>query len=88
MTHRPSRAARLTRRIGGRPFAAEPAVDAPAGLVDFYAQRLDRSKCGEAAECARLQVPLDYDKPAAPRISLAVERVGRWTPPPGSDLWC
>jgi hypothetical protein len=54
---------------------AEPAMDAPAGLADFYAQRLDWSTCGEAAECARLDVPLDYDDPAAERISLAVERV-------------
>jgi pimeloyl-ACP methyl ester carboxylesterase len=55
--------------------AAEPTSDAPAGLADFYAQRLDWSACGEAAECARLDVPLDYDDPAAERITLAVKRV-------------
>ncbi len=43
-------------------------------LERFYGQRLDWSACDDA-ECARLTVPLDYDRPEGRTIDLAVLRV-------------
>lgn len=43
-------------------------------LADFYAQNPRWVNCG-AAECATLEVPLDYDDPGGERIELAITRV-------------
>lgn len=43
-------------------------------LVDYYAQSPRWVNCG-AAECATLEVPLDYDDPGGERIELAITRV-------------
>ena len=47
---------------------------APAGLEQYYQQQLTWQDCG-AAECATIQVPLDYDAPDGPAIDLALTRV-------------
>jgi len=49
-------------------------VSAPSDLTDFYQQRVKWSACGDA-ECATVQVPLDYADPAGRTIDLAVVRV-------------
>ncbi|MBW5422234.1 alpha/beta fold hydrolase [Streptomyces sp. BG9H] len=47
----------------------------PAELTPYYGQRLRWRECGVAGfECASVKVPLDYDKPAAGDIKLAVAR--------------
>ncbi|QBR92600.1 alpha/beta hydrolase [Nocardioides euryhalodurans] len=43
-------------------------------LGEYYGQRLDWSPCGDH-ECARLTVPLDYDRPRGRTLELAVLRV-------------
>ncbi|MEU1132865.1 alpha/beta hydrolase [Streptomyces sp. NPDC005900] len=51
------------------------ASSTPAGLAPYYGQKLGWRECGVAGfECASLKVPLDYDKPAAGDIKLAVAR--------------
>ncbi len=56
------------------PSATVPMPSAPADLSDYYKQRLAWRPCGEN-ECARLTVPLDYEKPDGSKIRLAVIRV-------------
>ena len=51
---------------------SSPSVDDP--LAHFYAQQVDWSPCGEA-ECGTVQVPLDYDDPQGPVLTLALSRV-------------
>ncbi|QEV19377.1 alpha/beta hydrolase [Streptomyces alboniger] len=47
----------------------------PADLAPYYDQKLRWRECGVAGfECATMKVPLDYDKPAAGDIKLAVAR--------------
>ncbi len=59
----------------------------PAGLERFYTQRLDWGSCADLAtdeltsfyesaslQCADLEVPLSYDDPAGPAISIGVLR--------------
>lgn len=67
--------------------AVEPAP-VPAGLEQFYGQQLQWGSCSDfattdqqsryyrsgALQCARLTVPLRYDEPAGPTITLAVVR--------------
>ena len=59
------------------PSASMPASpqDPLPELTAFYAQHPVWSPCGQGAECAEMEVPLDYDAPAEGRISLAVKRV-------------
>jgi len=54
----------------------EPGSDqAPEpGLGRFYGQQLDWRECGDH-ECARLTVPLDYDRPGGRTLEVAVLRV-------------
>jgi len=47
----------------------------PPGLESFYAQVLTWAPCGLGAECATLQVPMDYANPAGAQVQLAVKRV-------------
>ena len=42
--------------------------------AEAAAPRIDWSKCGARLECARVQVPLDWDRPDGAKISLAVVR--------------
>ncbi len=60
----------------GPPPPSESGADrAPEVSLDrFYDQELDWRPCGEH-ECARLVVPLDYDRPQGRTIRLAVLRV-------------
>ncbi len=51
-----------------------PATEA-AGLDDFYAQDLQWRACRDGAECATMEVPLDYGDPGGQRITLALLRV-------------
>lgn len=47
----------------------------PAALSSYYTQRLSWRSCGAPGfECATLKVPLDYAKPAAGDVRLAVAR--------------
>ena len=46
----------------------------PETLADYYAQAPRWVNCG-VAECATIEVPLDYDDPAGGRIELAITRV-------------
>ncbi|WP_169948920.1 alpha/beta hydrolase [Microbispora sp. H11081] len=56
--------------------AAQPPVEAPtAELRPFYAQRPDWRDCGDGFQCAKIQVPLDYEKPTGERIDLSVIRL-------------
>ena len=66
-------------------IAPEPGSDEPPepGLGRFYGQRLAWSRCG-SDECARLTVPLDYDRPGGRTIELAVLRVRAEGQPQGS----
>ena len=59
---------------GGVPGAAAPHASVPADLERFYTQRPSWSACGEGVECARVQVPLDYRRPAAGTVRLSVVR--------------
>ncbi|GER22857.1 alpha/beta hydrolase [Zafaria cholistanensis] len=49
-----------------------------AGLEKFYTQTVDWSPCeadaGDGFECAKILVPMDYERPAAETISLALLR--------------
>lgn len=48
---------------------------APRGLADFYDQELDWEECRDGASCAKVEVPLDYAKPAGRTIEIAVIRI-------------
>jgi len=50
------------------------ATAATAGLARFYTQRLSWRDCSGGFQCSTLQVPLDYDHPAAATIGIAVIR--------------
>ncbi|WP_028643522.1 alpha/beta hydrolase [Nocardioides sp. URHA0020] len=52
------------------------ATDAPTpALAAYYSQRLAWEPCRSGALCSRLEVPLDYRKPAGRRIALEVLKV-------------
>ncbi|WP_204043779.1 alpha/beta hydrolase [Acrocarpospora phusangensis] len=46
-----------------------------SGLAAFYGQKPDWRDCGDDFECARVQVPLDYDAPDGERIEISVIRL-------------
>ncbi|RDI53209.1 alpha/beta hydrolase [Nocardia mexicana] len=70
------------------PAAAEPGADAPAGSERFYTQRVDWKPCNDTvldeagAECAGIVVPLDYRRPDARTLTVAISRI-RATEPDG-----
>lgn len=61
-----------------------PAGPVPAGLEAFYTQNLqwescdsyntDGSELGDAVQCARVTVPLDYADPGGKTIDIAISR--------------
>ncbi|MGD9958528.1 alpha/beta hydrolase [Nocardioides sp.] len=57
--------------------AADPMPDPPPALARFYDQQVDWQPCdgNEDNECATLEVPLDYARPAGDSIDLALLRV-------------
>lgn len=57
--------------VGPRPSPELPA--APEGLAKFYDQQLDWTDCGKA-QCAKVEVPLDYAAPDGKTIEIAVNR--------------
>ncbi|MET8689545.1 alpha/beta hydrolase [Streptomyces sp. NPDC004732] len=63
---------------GSSPADASPAAlsrSTPAELAPYYGQKLSWRDCGAPGfECASMKVPLDYAKPAAGDIKLAVSR--------------
>ena len=63
--------------VAGAPAPAAPdPVRAPsAELAPYYSQRPAWTPCGEAAECADVEVPLDHDDPSGERVTLAVKRI-------------
>lgn len=67
----------LTTRTVVPPSAAAPVSSAaPTGseLERFYEQQVNWSNCG-IADCARVQVPLDYADPSGAVVELAITRV-------------
>lgn len=50
-----------------------PRID-PATLAKFYRQKISWTACGDSLQCGELSVPLDYENPAGPAISLALIR--------------
>lgn len=61
--------------------AGAPAPTSDAALQSYYAQKLTWRDCGVPTfQCASLRVPLDYAKPAAGDIELAVSRVAATGP--------
>jgi len=62
--------------VGGGPNLPKgPAGPVPAGLEKFYEQRPDWSRCGVNQQCATIEVPLDYTKPAGQTIELRARKV-------------
>ena len=51
----------------------DPALD-PA-LQKYYKQTVAWSDCGDGFQCAKIDVPLDWKKPAGPSIKIAVNRL-------------
>ncbi|MEX5237680.1 alpha/beta hydrolase [Kocuria arenosa] len=66
--------------VAAPPSGVVVTAQVPPGLEDLYAQQLVWSACGVAAECARVQVPLDHENPAAGQVQLAVTRVASTDP--------
>ncbi|MEE1622038.1 alpha/beta hydrolase [Zafaria sp. Z1313] len=66
-----------------QPGAVMPS--APADLERFYTQELEWSSCEGSFDCASVEVPLDYSRPEAETIELAVIRK-RAAKPQGSLL--
>ncbi|MFJ6788886.1 alpha/beta hydrolase [Streptomyces angustmyceticus] len=56
----------------------------PAGLRSYYDQKLTWHACGNGFQCATMKAPLDYSRPEAGDIKLAVAR--RKATGPGSRL--
>ena len=54
----------------------QPPPPGSEALARFYAQRLEWRKC-EGAQCASLEVPVDYENPQGQTIELAVVKVPR-----------
>ena len=57
-------------------------ADYPAALAPFYTQRVDWKRCGDGSrhECATVEVPVDYAKPAGDRFTLAVRKaIENWS---------
>ncbi|WP_245666290.1 alpha/beta hydrolase [Actinomadura latina] len=47
----------------------------PAGLEAFYSQKPSWKNCGGGFQCATVQVPLDYAKPAGEKVGLSAIRL-------------
>ncbi|HZX07020.1 alpha/beta hydrolase [Kribbella sp.] len=60
--------------VGSNPPSG-PVGPIPAGLQKFYQQRPDWQRCGTNQQCATIQVPLDYSKPAGQTIELRARKV-------------
>jgi pimeloyl-ACP methyl ester carboxylesterase len=86
----PARIALLTgAMLGGCGMSASDEQSVPAGLERFYGQKLAFAPCegyattaadarafaGDAYQCARLEVPLDYDNPSGRTAQIALLRV-------------
>lgn len=56
------------------PTPTSPMPSTPASLDRYYQQDLDWKACGRA-QCARLEVPLDYQRPEGKTLSIAVLKV-------------
>ena len=55
--------------------ASSPAPAAPTALLPYYTQHLTWRDCGVSGfQCATMKAPLDYAKPGAGDIKLAVSR--------------
>lgn len=65
----------VTGCTGPEPATSDATSPTAAALAPYYEQRPVWSSCGEVAECAEVQVPLDYDRPDGERIALAVKRL-------------
>jgi len=50
-----------------------PRID-PATLATFYSQKISWTSCSGGLQCGHLSVPLDYENPVGPTISLALVR--------------
>jgi pimeloyl-ACP methyl ester carboxylesterase len=61
------------------PAPPAAAVAGPAHLADFYRQQVTWSSCGgthdPALQCATITVPMNYRRPGAERISIAISRL-------------
>ncbi|MGQ4600397.1 alpha/beta fold hydrolase [Nocardia sp. R6R-6] len=61
--------------------SADPVDDVPRGLESFYQQQLDWKPCNDAvldgvgAQCAGVVVPLDYNRPDARTLTVAISRI-------------
>ncbi|MGA6204104.1 alpha/beta hydrolase [Nocardia testacea] len=61
--------------------SADSVDDIPAGLESFYRQQLDWGSChdaaldGAGAQCAGVVVPLDYSRPDARTLTVAISRI-------------
>ncbi len=55
--------------------APNPSTQAAGPLDAFYGQQVEWRGCRDGAECATVQVPLDYDAPDGERLQLALLRV-------------
>lgn len=44
-------------------------------LKEFYEQKLAWKECGDAFDCANLEVPIDYDHPEGKRAKIALKRL-------------
>ncbi|MFG2330164.1 alpha/beta hydrolase [Streptomyces sp. NPDC048604] len=61
---------------GGHAAAPSQSASGTAGLKPYYAQKLSWRSCGVPDfECATLKAPLDYARPEAGDVKLAVSRV-------------
>ena len=49
--------------------------DVPAELLDFYTQAVTWSSCNGGFQCAEVEVPLNYEKPAQDSIELSAIRL-------------
>ena len=54
---------------------ASVVADVPKALAPFYKQDVEWTSCGQGAECASVEVPLDYADPGGDRITLAMKRL-------------
>ena len=64
-------------RSGSSPSAAALTEARTGPLATYYGQHLRWSRCHRDFQCTRLEVPLDYARPAGRTIELAVVRLRR-----------
>lgn len=65
------------------PSARASAAPVPAGLEEFYNQEVAWRNCGDA-DCAQINVPVDYANPEGPTTKLAITKVKANGEPIGS----